>query len=90
MPIDQRTEPKREASGIGAVVRSYRVKAGLTQVDLARRLGVTPSYISRIESGDRGVSLHGLDAIALVVTKSKEARRTFVVAAITERKEPPC
>ena len=32
-----------------------RQKAGLTQPELARRVGIDPSYISRVESGHRDI-----------------------------------
>jgi transcriptional regulator with XRE-family HTH domain len=35
----------------GEVIHRARVRAGLTQVDLARRLGTTPSVLSRWEKG---------------------------------------
>lgn len=37
-------------------VRYARQKAGLTKTDLARRLGVSLSLISQIESGDRNAT----------------------------------
>jgi transcriptional regulator with XRE-family HTH domain len=40
----------------GAVVKKSRLEAGLTQVDLAKRLGVTQAYLSLLESGKRDVS----------------------------------
>ena len=37
-------------SGLASAVRDARARAGLTQAELARRSGVTASYISRIEA----------------------------------------
>jgi transcriptional regulator with XRE-family HTH domain len=37
-------------------LRSYRIRAKMTQDDLARRSGYSPSEISRLESGQRAVS----------------------------------
>jgi transcriptional regulator with XRE-family HTH domain len=39
--------------GIGAIVRSRRELAGLTQADLADKAGVKQSYLSRLEAGKR-------------------------------------
>lgn len=36
---------------VGRVLRDTRVAQGLTQVEVARRLGRAQSYVSRIESG---------------------------------------
>lgn len=46
--IDKHTEP-------GLMVRGGRVKEGLTQADLAERLGVHPSNVSEMESGKRPI-----------------------------------
>jgi transcriptional regulator with XRE-family HTH domain len=41
---------------IGAQVRAERIAAGLSQVELARRIGVTPSALSQVERGRHGLS----------------------------------
>jgi transcriptional regulator with XRE-family HTH domain len=41
---------------IGAQVRAERLAAGLSQAELARRLGVTPSALSQVERGRHGLS----------------------------------
>lgn len=53
---------------LGRALRTLRDKAGTTQEELARRLQMDPTYISRIERGRRGVQwltvqrfLHALD-----------------------------
>lgn len=38
----------------GARVRSLRQRVGMTQAELASRLGVTPAYLSALEHGRRG------------------------------------
>lgn len=45
-------------------VREYRERAGLTQEDLARKLGMRQPHISAIESGRLGLSLERLLAMA--------------------------
>ncbi|MBC7462477.1 MAG: helix-turn-helix transcriptional regulator [Thermoleophilia bacterium] len=37
--------------GIGAALRHFREEAGLTQEQLAERLGLTRFYVARLESG---------------------------------------
>lgn len=37
--------------GFGKVIRQFRKEAGLTQRALAHMAGITPTYISRLESG---------------------------------------
>ncbi len=50
-------EPKRDAelAALGRALRILRDHAGLTQEELASRLGIDPTYVSRIERGRRGV-----------------------------------
>ena len=41
-----------QALEIGLQVRNLRKKAGLTQIELAKKLGISQQVISRLESGD--------------------------------------
>ncbi|MFJ9895279.1 helix-turn-helix domain-containing protein [Streptomyces sp. NPDC091280] len=47
-----------------ARVRRRRVEAGLSQVSLARRVGVTKGHLSLVESGGRGASPELLGRLA--------------------------
>lgn len=58
---------------VGERVRRAREKAGLTQVELSERSGVTQATISRIENGERGVSFENAVAIARVCGCSLDA-----------------
>ena len=49
--------------GAGGVLRDARVRAGLSQVELARRAGVTQSVVSAYESGARQPSLPTLERL---------------------------
>lgn len=49
--------------GISDRLREERVKAGLSQRELARRLGVSPSLISQLESGQSNPSVGTLYAL---------------------------
>ena len=49
-----------EPATAGALLRQARKRAGLSQVDLASRAGVTQSVISAYESGQRQPSLPAL------------------------------
>jgi len=44
-------------------LRELRQAAGLSQVDLANRLGVTQSFVTKYESGDRRLDLFQLRAV---------------------------
>ena len=49
--------------GLGARLRQERVRAGLSQREIARRLGFSPSLISQLESGQSRPSVGTLYAI---------------------------
>lgn len=49
---------------IGQNIRTLRKACGLTQADLGRRLGLSRSTISEIESGKRGLGVEGCIKIA--------------------------
>lgn len=46
------------------IVREVRVRKGFSQAQLAQRIGVDQSQISRIESGESSPTLETLDKIA--------------------------
>jgi HTH-type transcriptional regulator/antitoxin HipB len=39
------------AVSVGQAIRHYRVQAGLTQAELADQVGITRTYLSRLEKG---------------------------------------
>src|SRR5712692_7954834 len=49
---------------VGAALRAYRSRRELSQSDLARLAGVSPSAISQVERGERGLSLETLLTLA--------------------------
>jgi transcriptional regulator with XRE-family HTH domain len=57
---DRRVQVLQQPAGvrerIGAQVRAERIAAGLSQTELARRIGVTPSALSQVERGRHGLS----------------------------------
>ena len=59
-----RLSPAPIAAFVAASLRSLRETRGLSQTDLARLAGVTPSAVSQAERGDRGLSLETLLRLA--------------------------
>ncbi|MCE0521573.1 MAG: helix-turn-helix domain-containing protein [Methylacidiphilales bacterium] len=49
---------------IGARLQAEREKAGVTQSELARRIGTTKTAISRLENGGRDIRLSTVERIA--------------------------
>ena len=48
-------------------LREERIRAGLSQTALAARLGMTQSYVSRVERGDQNITLSACEAFAQAV-----------------------
>jgi transcriptional regulator with XRE-family HTH domain len=59
-----RLEPAPATARVGAALRAYRLRRELSQSDLARLAHVSPSAISQVERGERGLSLETLLALA--------------------------
>lgn len=52
------------AAAVGQRLRALRLEAGLTQSDLALRLGTTQSAVARLEAGRQRLSLVALQRAA--------------------------
>jgi DNA-binding XRE family transcriptional regulator len=50
-------------SGIGKVIRNYRISSGMSQQELAKRSGTSRSYISRVENEKSDIELSTLRKI---------------------------
>ncbi|MNY44480.1 helix-turn-helix protein [compost metagenome] len=50
-------------------MRLARIEAGLTQAELAERLGIAQALVSRIETGERRIDVPELMAIAEALGK---------------------
>ena len=55
---------------IGQRIRTYRLKAGLTQEALAERADVHPTYIGQVERGEKNLTLVTLEKILLALNVS--------------------
>lgn len=54
------TQSARTAKQIGAIVRRARRKAGITQTDLGKKIGLRQATISRLEKGEDETKLSTL------------------------------
>jgi transcriptional regulator with XRE-family HTH domain len=52
---------------VGERVRAARLQRGLTQVELAKALGVKQANVSAIERGERGLTIHQLAKLTKVL-----------------------
>lgn len=49
-----------DAFALGEIIKAMRNEAGLTQEELAEKIGTKKSYISRIENGNSAIQLNTL------------------------------
>ena len=63
-------------------LRNYREKAGISQSELARLAGIAPSYVSRVEAGERTPPRRNVViAIAKALKLSYAERNELLLAA---------
>jgi ribosome-binding protein aMBF1 (putative translation factor) len=62
--FDAAYEESSLAAQVGEQIRDARENAGISQRELARRIGSTQAVISRIEAGSVGATLTSLQKIA--------------------------
>jgi HTH-type transcriptional regulator/antitoxin HipB len=71
----------RTAKQIGAIIRRARRKAGLTQTELGKRIGLRQATISKLEKGEHATQLNtlldALTALGLEITIDKRGRGAF-------------
>ena len=64
---DVKQEKQVLRSIIGNNINMYRIKNGYSQDVLAEKVGISPSYVTRIENGQKFVSVYVLLKIAKVL-----------------------
>ena len=64
-----RTIYTKEHNEIAGRLKTVRIKAGLGQVEVAKKLGKTQSYLSKIESGQRRFDVLQLKEFAKLYKK---------------------
>jgi len=71
----------RTAKQIGAIIRRARRKAGLTQTELGKRIGMRQATISKLEKGEPATQLNtlldALTALGLEITIDKRGKGAF-------------
>jgi transcriptional regulator with XRE-family HTH domain len=70
---------------LGLEVRRARMEEGLTQAELARRMGVKAPYVAGIEAGKRNVTLGQLANIADALQRGLDITFPSVAAEFLER-----
>ena len=57
----------------GTNLREARIKAGLTQAELADRTGLTQQYVSLVEAGHQNITIDTMAALARVIGRDVSA-----------------
>jgi len=58
---------KDESKKLGDNLKRIRIKKGITQIEIARRLGVDRSFVSNIENGKNNPTLSTITSLAKVL-----------------------
>ena len=89
--MKRKKEPEKsiytdEYAAVLRLLKTARKKSGVTQIELAERLGQTQSFVSKVERGDRRLDIVQLRSILLEfgVTLPDFVRQ--LEAAISERR----
>lgn len=48
---------------VGQNIQRFRKEAGMTQAQLAEKINVSPAFISRVERGEKGMSVKVLESL---------------------------
>lgn len=70
-----------DAPSFGSLLRGLREARGLPMKDLGERAGLHQTFISRLESGERGPSREAVDALVDALDASEADRFRLLVAA---------
>ena len=68
-------------SSLAATLQGFRQAAGLSQRGLAKRCGLTPAYLSLLESGRRAPERGAVERIADALALSNGDRTTLLISA---------
>lgn len=79
---ERRLIDERATERLGDVLRALREAAGLTQSALARKAGLNPSFVNRLESGQRGADRSVLDAITTALALNPTDADRLLVASL--------
>ncbi len=86
--MPQSSEPTVEQDQLilGQALRSLRKRAGMTQEQVAERLGVDPTFVGRLERGQRGAHWRTIRRILAAVDASVSDFATEIDVAENSRR----
>ncbi len=88
--MPRRTEPTAEQEQVilGRALRALRTKAGMTQEQVAERLEVDPTFIGRLERGQRGAHWRTIRRILAAIDASTSDFAREIDAAERHQRRP--
>ena len=86
--MPRRSEPtaERDQLILGQALRALRKRAGMTQEQVAERLGVDPTFVGRLERGQRGAHWRTIRRMLAAVDASVSDFAGEIDAAETSRR----
>ncbi len=84
--VPARDNAAQDHHALGLALRRLRDNAGLTQEELAARVGIGATYISQVENGHRGVRWHSVTRMLSAL--GSDLHELADVLAETELKRP--
>jgi len=84
-PKSEEPVPDDSRSVFGQNLRAARIKAGLTQAQLAEQTGLTQQYVSLVEAGHQNITIHTMAALARAVGQDVSAMLRKVRGRIRPR-----
>lgn len=87
MDDDGRSTPdaERDQVVLGRALRELRDRTGITQGELAARMGIDLTYISRIERGKRGIRWH----TAMRLTRALDTTVSDLASEVEKQQSKP-
>jgi XRE family transcriptional regulator, regulator of sulfur utilization len=86
MPRSSEPTAERDQLILGQALRALRKRAGMTQEQVAERLGVDPTFVGRLERGQRGAHWRTIRRILAAVDASVSDFASEIDAAENSRR----
>lgn len=73
-----------KSRAVGQSLRALRLKSNLTQVELSKELGKPQSYVSKLETGERGLYVYEIVSLAKALNISTHTIIDTIEAKLAE------
>ena len=72
------------AKTVGERIRAYRIKAGLSQENLAEKAGLHSTYIGQLERGEKNATLESIEKVARALDVSFETLFMHIIGGLVK------